>query len=125
MVSELVHREQSRVYLERAVESLAEGDLLQASEKGWGAAAQMVKAVSEERGWEHWSHWRLTSAVSRLVEETGDDDLRTLFAVANHLHINFYEGEMSAAVVERAIQDVTRFIEKLEALLGLTLGGAQ
>ena len=99
MVSELVHREQSRVYLERAVEALAEGDLLQASEKGWGAAAQMVKAVAEERGREHWSHWRLTSAVSRLVEETGDNDLGLLYALANQLHSNFYEGGMSVALV--------------------------
>ena len=117
MVSGLVHREQSRVYLERAVESLAGDDLLQASEKGWGAAAQMVKAVAEERGWEHWSHWRLTSTVSRLVEETGDDELGPLYALANQLHSNFYEGGMSAALVEQALQGVARFIEKLEALL--------
>ena len=29
---------------------LAAGDVTQASEKGWGAAVQMVKAVAEQRG---------------------------------------------------------------------------
>ena len=117
MVSGLAHREQSRVYMGRAKEAFDEGDLLQASEKGWGAAAQIVKAVADERGWEHWSHWRLTAAVSRLVEETGDDEFGPLYAMANQLHSNFYEGGMSALLVEQALQGVTRFIEKLEALL--------
>ena len=53
MVSRLAYRDQSRAYLEQANEELARDDLLQASEKGWGAASQIVKAVAEERGWEH------------------------------------------------------------------------
>ena len=46
------YREQSRrgVFLAQAHEELAKGDLQQASEKGWGAASQMVKAVAQERG---------------------------------------------------------------------------
>ena len=51
-----------------------------------------MKAVAEERGWEHRGHRQLHDAVSMLVDETGDVDLSALFAVANHLHINFYEG---------------------------------
>ena len=53
MVSRLAYRDQSRAYLEQANEELARDDLRQASEKGWGAASQIVKAVAEERGWEH------------------------------------------------------------------------
>ena len=49
------YREQSRVFLAQAhFEELAKGDLQQASEKGWGAASQMVKAIAQERtrnGW--------------------------------------------------------------------------
>ena len=44
MVSRLAYRDQSRVYLEQANEELARDDLRQASEKGWGAASQIVKA---------------------------------------------------------------------------------
>ena len=46
------HSETAGVFLTKAGGYLAEGDLLQASEKGWGAAAQMVKAVAEARGWD-------------------------------------------------------------------------
>ena len=42
--------------LDEAFEKLDQGDLRQASENGWGAAAQMVKAVAEERGWPQDDH---------------------------------------------------------------------
>ena len=76
-----------------------------------------MKAVAEERGWEHRGHWQLHDVVSLLVEETGDRELRTLFAVANHLDINFYEGWLDRDTVAFHIRQVTRFIEKVEALL--------
>ena len=117
MVSRLLYREQCKVYLEQAREEFANGDHMQASEKGWGAAAQIVKALAEDRGWEHWSHWLLSGAVSRIIDETKDDELRTLYAVANQLRNNFYEGQLSAAIVEKSLQDVERFVEKVEALL--------
>ena len=43
----------SREYLNKAYQYLAEDDLPQASEKAWGAAAEMVKAIAEERGRYH------------------------------------------------------------------------
>ena len=70
MVSRLAYRDQSRAYLEQANEELARDDMRQASEKGWGAASQIVKAVAEERGWEHRGHWELHNVVSLLVEES-------------------------------------------------------
>ena len=89
MISKLFHREQSRVYLGQANQAFADGDLFQASEKGWGAASQIIKALAEEREWEHWSHWRLSGAVSRVVEETGDLEFGTLYAQANVLTSTF------------------------------------
>ena len=117
MLSRLTYRDQSRTYLKQAVEELERGDVRQASEKGWGAAAQMVKAVADRRGLRHNAHPLLHEAVSRLVEETGDDEFRTLFSAANLLHVNFYEGGFSAAIVEKAIQDVTRFVDKAERFI--------
>ena len=117
MVSQITYREQSRVFLEQAYRELQEGDLYQASEKGWGAASQMVKAVAEERGWDHTRHRDLFSAVFRLRRETGDRDISRLFEPANLLHANFYEGEMDQADVEDALERIRQFVEKLEALL--------
>ena len=107
----------SRKFLAQAREELAAGDVSQASEKGWGAAAQMVKAIAAQRGWEHRKHALLFDAVARLVDEVGDDDIDRLFAVANSLHINFYEDWQNAQSVERHLNDVARLLDKLEPLL--------
>ena len=45
--------ESTRSLLSQAKTEPAAGDIRQASEKGWGAAAQMVKAVAQQRGWQH------------------------------------------------------------------------
>lgn len=45
------YAERSRALLAQAKNELAAGDDLQASEKLWATAAQMVKAVADRRGW--------------------------------------------------------------------------
>ena len=75
----------------QAREELTAGDVRQASEKGWGAAVQIVEAIAVRRDWEHQGHRELFQAVDRLRRETGDPDVRRLFDVASVLHINFYE----------------------------------
>ena len=52
----VTYREAGRHLLAQAHAELEAGDLRQASEKGWGAAAQMVKAAAADRGWSHRSH---------------------------------------------------------------------
>ena len=44
------HRGLAEKFLRKAEELLARDDYVQASEKAWGAAAQMVKAVSRREG---------------------------------------------------------------------------
>ena len=107
----------SRQMLAQGREELAGGDIRQASEKGWGAAAQMVKAIAEQRGWEHRNHAALFDAISFLVSETRDHEIRRLFHVANALHVNFYENWDNAANVSSALDDVERFLDMLEPLL--------
>ena len=107
----------SRVYLAQAEEELAKDDLCQASEKGWGAAASIVKAVASERRWGHRSHRSLFRVVDRLTEETRDEELRTEFALAGMLDTNFYEGWLGRRTVVRHMARVTRFVERMEGLL--------
>ena len=111
------HMDQSRRFLVQAQEELGQGDLPQASEKAWGAAAQIVKAWAESRGRFHGSHDALWSAADEIVTETGDPEIARLFGVADSLHINFYEDRRSARMVEYGVRDVGRFVEKIEALL--------
>ena len=107
------HVETAAVFLARAQAYLADGDLLQASEKGWGAAAQMVKAVAEARGWDHRGHRQLHQAVERLAAETGQPELRDYFGAANALHKNFYEGLLRAEGVISNLEAVERLVERL------------
>ncbi len=111
------YRAASRELLEQAERELTQGDYRQASEKGWGAAAQIVKAVAEQRGWRHDGHYLLYQIVSRLVQEMGDTDIQTLFNAAGGLHINFYENWNAPEGVQIGISDVARLLDKLEPLL--------
>jgi hypothetical protein len=106
----------SRELFAKAEEALAQDDLLQASEKGWGAAAHMVKAVAERRGWRHNGHRELHRVVNRLTQETGDSDIGVLFSVASALHSNFYEDWMPKEMIANNLVKVREFLQKLEAL---------
>ena len=88
------YQQASQHFLAQARHELSDGDLPRASEKGWGATAQVLKAIAEQRGWEHNRHRHSHRIISRLRAETGDGDIRRLFVVANLLHENFYENDM-------------------------------
>ena len=117
------HVDTADTFLTKAYEYLADGDLLQASEKGWGATAQQVKAVAESRGWPHDSHRELYRIVRQLAQETDDERLRNLFRSANDLHQNFYEGRMLADDVEDTLKDVEEIMSRLRPLLAATPSG--
>ena len=106
----------SRHLLAQAHEELVAGDTRQASQKGWTAAAQIVKSVAVRRGWAHHDHAALYNAISRLVAETGDDDIRVLFQVAISLEANFYENWDNAANVAGDLVDLELFLDKMEPL---------
>ena len=111
------YRTASRELMEQAISELAAGDSRQASEKAWGAAAQMVKAVAQDRGWRHNNHFLLYQAVNSLSEETGDEQINELFQAAGNLHTNFYENWHPAGVVASGIEDVAMLLDKLEPLI--------
>lgn len=108
---------QGRVFMAQAWEELERGDLRQASEKGWGAASQMVKAAAELRRWDHQSHGDLHNVVRMLAVEIGDRSLRQLFNTAGSLHQNFYEGWQPAEVVRDNLEDVGTFVERMERIV--------
>ena len=107
------YRSAAAQLLEQARRELDIGDNRQASEKGWGAAAQAVKAVAEGRGWQHKSHAALFDVVSRLSKETCNDELNSLFHVGNSLHSNFYEDTQNADAVRTGLDRVAQFVALL------------
>ena len=72
------YRASSHTMMAQSRDELAKGDLQQASEKGWGAAAQMMKAIAESRGWEHGRHRHLHQIASRLRAERRPGHLPTV-----------------------------------------------
>ena len=113
----LTYQEAARHLLAQGFEELAAGDSRQASEKGWGAAAQMIKAIASHRGWKHNSHAALYRVIGRLVNETGDDAIFGLFRTANALHQNFYENWGEADYVATGLADIRELLDTLEGLL--------
>ncbi len=111
------YRESSHHLLAHARAELAAGDARQASEKGWGAAALMLEAIAEERGWEHDRHRHHFRTVRRLRAELGDGAIMDDFGRANLLHENFYEDEFAHADVAEGLDRVESFLGKLEPLL--------
>ena len=116
-VQTLTYRDAARQLLAQGFHELAAGDSRQASEKGWGAAAQMIKAIAASRGWKHNSHAALYRVIDRLVKETGDDNIHLRFGMANALHQNFYENWGSSDYVAQGLADVQDLLDRLEPLL--------
>ena len=113
----LTYQDAARQLLARSFAELAADDSRQASEKGWGATAQMIKAIAADRGWKHNTHAALFVVTDRLVKETGDDDIHLRFSTANALHQNFYENWGSADYVARGLAHVRELLDQLEPLL--------
>ena len=112
----------SRVLLAQARAELERGDPRQASERGWEAAAQMLKSIAEQRGWAHHSDRHIRQTASRLVEETGDRELGQLYRVASDLHTNFYEDVDSADAVLLGLDDIQTLLDKLEPMADADAG---
>ena len=112
------HLRISRQFLRQAQEEFAQGDRLQASEKAWGAAAHAVKAVAQQRGWQHDGHRYLFEAIDKIYRETDDPQIRDLFRIANSLHMNFYENWQTDDLVQDGVERVGVLLEKLEPLVG-------
>jgi hypothetical protein len=113
----LTYQDAARQLLAQSFEELSAGNARQASGKGWEATAQMIKAVAADRGWEHDDTAALYRVISRLVKETGDDDIRRRFGVANALHLNFNENWGSADYVAGQLAYLRELLDKLERLL--------
>jgi HEPN domain-containing protein len=101
-------------YLKEAEALMDRGDYVQASEKFWGAAAEIVKAVAAKRGIEIKSHGELYGFVSKLKDELHEPELVRLFSLASTLHQNFYEDWLPAETVRDHAEAVRRLVESLK-----------
>ena len=111
------HIETAQEFLEKSDLYFAEGDILQGSEKTWGAAAHVVMAFAQQRGWNFGSHQALRAAAARLAEEYDDPSLELAFGVAEKFHANFYHKFMEDYQLDRDRPAVRHFVERVQTLL--------
>ena len=81
-------------FLDAAAREFDAGDVLQGSEKLWGAASHAVMAAAQQRGWPMGSHRQMKIAADRLAAEYDDQSISAGFALAEKFHANFYHGFM-------------------------------
>lgn len=107
-------------YLREGQELLKKGDYVQASEKLWGAAAEIVKAVAASRGVALGTHRSLWGFVHNLSRERPEMNLLEGFRAAESLHTNFYEDHLPVEIVKISSDEVRKFIDNLRSLLDET-----
>ena len=112
------YRRQARHFLVKSREYLAEGDLHQASEKGWDAAAWMAKAVATAQGWEYERPEQFSVVLNNANGLTGDDRLGGLCSITSELHKNFYTRKrfLNADIIGENVDSVADLLDLLEPL---------
>ena len=111
------HQTISSEFLDQAQAEYDKGEMLQASEKAWGAVAHYVKAVAREQSWPNRSHSDVTKAAKRLVRMTSDpDSYGRMYQAMNALHVNFYEENLDSVEVERSIRDARSLLAALSSV---------
>ena len=113
------HLAQAKEYWINAPLELSRGDVCQAGEKGWGAVAQLTKAVATLRGWDHYDHVAVQEAITAVAGELPERAERIYRGkgAAERLHGNFYEVYMTADEAAFALADARPLLEILWELL--------
>ena len=114
------YRQQAREFIAKARQYLADGDLHQASEKGWGAASHMVKAVADVLGESYERHEEFRRVVSIAGRRLGSR--RTIVRLAHSaemLHSNYYQRKrfLDAEDINDDLDDVAELLNRLELLI--------
>ena len=106
--------EAARELLEQARMELERGDLRQATEKLWGAAALAVKAYAAwKEGKRLKSHGELWEYAPRMRKELGKWVYNSWMA-ANGMHTCFYEGWCAKEDALDALEEIEKLVEEVE-----------
>ena len=106
----------SQRLLRDAQRELDLGDLIQASEKTWGAAAHAVKALAQKWGWYHQGHLRIRAVVDFIAIERDRKDLIDLYQHPHTMHVNWYEHELYDDTLQVSINATGRFVAEMEKI---------
>ena len=109
---------QSRDFLAKSRDFLVIDDLHQASEKGWGAASHMAKAVAAAQGWDYDTHADFSKVMVNVRRLTNNPRLAELRDTANSLHVNYYlrKRQLDAADIAESLERIAELVELLAPL---------
>ena len=106
--------EAARELLDQAREEIRIGDVRQAAEKVWGAAALAVKAYAAWRDGRRLASHRELWEYKRVLQGELGSWVSDAWAQASAMHTCFYEGWCSADDVKDALERVKRLVEEVE-----------
>ena len=112
------HTRIARRFIQAAETYLNDGDVIQASEKIWGATAHAIKVFCISRGWRHGRYAHLRGAMRRLDAETGGNYWSDGFKVAYRNHLNFYNDDKNPSDVDQDRLAIRELVDRLLAAAG-------
>ena len=115
------HHDISAMFMEHAEDQFRQGDLLQASEKAWGAVAHCISGIARKSGWPVGTHKHLVDHAERLIarDDAQAERRHRQWDAVELLHVNFYQEIRSENQVRRGIEDAKELIEAFKELAGL------
>ena len=113
------HARIAREFLEAADGYFEEGNIIQTSEKLWGATSHAAKALCIRRQWQHGKYAHIREAVQRFATETGDESIMAGYLIAHAHHLNFYTDAMEPEEADPARPIIRQVVGKLLTAAGV------
>ncbi len=104
----------ARQLLDDAKREIAAGDLVQGSEKLWGATSQAIKAYCASHGMPHSKYANRRHAVFQLADQMDNPFIRAAFGISQSCHSNFYNDWMEQ-------EDLDGYLPDIETLVNIVL----
>ena len=92
--------------MDDAKREIAAGDLVQGSEKLWGATSQALKAYCAARGLPHSEYTHRRHALFEMADRLNNPFIRAAFGVAESCHANFYNDWMEQEHLDSYVPDI-------------------
>ena len=110
------HSERSRLCMRQADECLALRKRRKASRNGWEAAAESMRAIATQRGWNHNSNSLLVDVAQQVSDEQGKSDIVLGFGPALVLHYNSYDNSLPADMIDAYLDIIKSLLPELERI---------
>ena len=104
------HTRLARQLLADARREIADGDLVQGSEKLWGATSQALKAYCSSHQLPHGKYAQRRHAVFQLADDLNNPFVRATFGVAESCHANFYNDWMEQEHLDGYLPDIEALV---------------